>query len=270
MTAVACNGVARERGFALLVLLGVIGAASMAIVLAATAMLPPLAGRVVTTTDHVETAVLAARTGYLRNGAFPANLTAAATASGLDPRGAWRNDPYGVAQDLGYGMFGTTLRVRSRGTDRAFGTADDVTYLLPTERHLRLRQRGRLRVLRALFAVSPYRTAGTMSAAEQASMRAAMRDFAIAQRRWLGADAATLPTLAARLVTAGTTITDLVALHSLPALPVALTGAGGLATAIGAADSACVDGARRPLLRHATVGFCAAGNDRVGGTNDDM
>ena len=270
MTAAACSGVARERGFALLVLLAVIGAASMAIVMAATVMLPPLAGRAVTTTDRVETAVLAARLGYLRNGAFPANLTAAATASGLDPLGAWRNDPYGTVQDVGYGMLGTSLRVRSRGTDRAFGTADDITYLLPTERHLRLRQRGRLRVLRALFAVSPYRTAGTMSAAEQARMRSAMRDFAIAQRRWLGADATTLPTLAAQLVTAGTTITDLVALHSLPSLPVALTGTGGLASVLGVADTACVDGAARPLVLHATLGIAAVGNDRVGGTNDDM
>jgi hypothetical protein len=259
-----------DRGFALLALLGVIGAASMAIVLAVAAMLPPLAGRGAVTTNNLETTLRAAKFAHRSSGAFPASLTATAAAAGLEAQGTWRYDPFGLAQDTGYGMSGSNLRVRSRGLDRAFGTADDITYLLPSERYVRLRQRSRLRLLRALFTVSPYRLAGTMSPTDQASMRSALRDFAIAQRLWLSADAATLPSLTARMATATATVAGLVALHSCPVLPPSLTGSGGLATNIGAVDSDFVDGAGRPLIPHATLGFAAIGNDLVGGSNDDM
>lgn len=261
---------ASQRGFALLVLLGIIGTASMAIVLAVAAMLPPLAERGQRTTGNLETAVRAAMLGYRRNGAFPADLTAAATAGGLDATGTWRSDPHGTLQDTGYGMAGTNLRIRSRGLDRAFGTADDITYLLSTEQQLRLRQRGRLRLLRALVTVSPYRLAGSMSPAERDSMRGAMRSFAVAQRLWLSADAATLPVLAASMAADSATVTNLTVLHSCPPLPVSVTGAGGLATNIGTIDSQLVDGAGRALIANNTLGVAATGNDLIGSTNDDM
>lgn len=259
-----------QRGFALLVLLSVIGSAAMAIVLAATAMLPVLSLRAGQTATNVETALLAARLGFLRNGAFPTTLTNAATAAGLDSLGTWRRDPYYAAVDLGYGMSGSSLRVRGRGPDLALGTADDVTYLLPTERHVRLRQRTRLRLLRAVLMASPFRTAPTMTTVERTAMRDAMRDYAIAQREWLGADPLTLAALASRMGTDTTMISTLVATHACTPLPATLTGAGGLASVLGMADTLFVDGLGQPLIAHASLGVVAQGSDLLGGTNDDM
>ena len=258
------------RGFALLALLGVIAAASMALVLAVQRFLPPLAGRGQRTTQNLDTCERAAETARRHTGAFPANLTALATASGLDAAGTWRLDPHGAAQDLDYSVNASRLRIRSRGLDRRLNTADDIIAVIPAERPVRLRQRGRLRILRALLAVSPYRQVPSMSPAERTTMRDAMRDQAIARRQWLGADAPTRALLQARMNSAATTVTGLVTLHGCTAMPVALTGASGLLNGIGSTDTAAIDGLGRALIAHATLGLAAAGNDRVGGTDDDM
>jgi hypothetical protein len=58
--------------------------------------------------------------------------------------------------------------------------------------------------------------------------------------------------------------------HALTALPVALTGAGGLMDRLAMEDARAVDGAGAPLLLDPVVGFVAAGADGTGGTDDDM
>ncbi|MCU0867188.1 MAG: hypothetical protein MUC36_25685 [Planctomycetes bacterium] len=261
---------ADQRGFALLVLLGVIGAATMAIVLAAQKFLPPLGARVTTQTANLTTVQQAAAAAHRRTGAFPANLDALATASGLAPRGAWRRDPFGVAQDLDYRRTAAVMTVRSRGLDRRLNTADDAVATVPAERSLRLRQRARLRLLRALLLRSPYRLQPTMSAAEQTAMRSALRDAAVVRREWLTADAAARAALTVRRNDAAAVIAALTSLHACPPLPVALTGAAGLASRIGSIDTKMFDGSGRRLVADPVLGMVATGSDRRRGTDDDM
>ena len=259
-TVISTAATADQRGFALLVLLGVIGAATLAIVLAVQKFLPPLGARVTTQTTNLTTVQQAAAAVHRRTGTFPANLDALATASGLAPQGAWRRDPFGVAQDLDY----------RRRLDRRLNTADDAVATVPAERSLRLRQRARLRLLRALLLRSPYRLQPTMSAAEQTAMRAALRDAAVVQRSWLTADAAARAALTVRRNDAAAVIAALTSLHSCPALPVALTGAAGLATRIGSTDTKMFDGSGRRFVADPVLGMLATGTDRRRGTDDDM
>lgn len=259
-----------QAGFALLVMLALVGIGSVGVLLAVQTFLPPLSdvnARVEANLGVVESA---AREAFERSGAFPADLAALATASGLPTDGGWRNDPWGAAQDLDYRLMASGLRIRSRGVDRRLGTADDVQFDVPAEGLVRVRQRARLRLLRALLLRSPFRSAGTMSVGEQASMRTAMHDYAAARREWLTADTAARALLTTRMAAATVTINALVAAHACPALPVALTGAGGLMEQLAVPDTCGVDGLGRALLANAALGVIAAGNDRVGGTNDDM
>ncbi|MBL8752902.1 MAG: hypothetical protein JNK15_06330 [Planctomycetes bacterium] len=264
------SGPNEERGFALLVLLGIVGMASLTIVLAVQRIARPFAERAAIVDANLATAQSAARIAYRRNGSFPASLTQAANAAGLDAQGRWRVDPWGQAQDLDWAQTATGLRVRSRGTDGVLGSADDEQLTVDTETQLRTRQRGRLRLLRAQLLRSAYRLSGTMGATEQQQMRTAMRDHAIAMRQYRTADAATRTTLAATLATAATQVDALVTAHALPPLPPALTGAGGLMQMLGTTDGRAVDGAGAALLTHATLGVVAAGADGTGGTDDDM
>jgi hypothetical protein len=259
-----------ERGFALLAVLSIIAAGSLVLLAAVQRLVPPLAGRARLVDDRLAVCQEAVEIAYRRDGSFPANLTALATPAGLDANGVWRRDPSGFAVDFAYNRNGTRVQLRSRGPDRRLNTADDVIETIPAERPLRTRQRGRLRLLRALLLVSPYRTSGSMTTADLAAMRTAMRDHAIATRRWLGADAATRTSLATTLTANATTITNLLLANVVTALPTGLTGAGGLLTAIGATDAAGVDGRGMPFYLHPTLGIAAAGNDRTQGTDDDM
>jgi hypothetical protein len=259
-----------ERGFALLAVLSIIAAGSLVLLAAVQRLVPPLAGRARLVDDRLAVCQEAVEIAYRRNGAFPANLTALATPAGLDANGVWRRDPSGFAVDFAYNRNGTRVQLRSRGPDRRLNTADDVIETIPAERPLRTRQRGRLRMLRALLLVSPYRTSGTMTADDRTAMHDAMRDYAIARRRWLGADAATRAVLTTTMQGAATTISGLVASKGCAALPTALRGAGGLMTAIGSTDAAAVDGRGAALVRHTVLGIAAAGNDRTRGTDDDM
>jgi hypothetical protein len=259
-----------QAGFALLVLLGIVGMASLTIVLAVQHIARPFAERVAITDSNIATAQSAARIGYRRNGAFPASLTAAATAAGLDAQGRWRIDPWSQAQDLDWAPVATGLRVRSRGIDGVLGTADDESFTVLTEPQLRARQRGRLRLLRAQLLRSTYRYSAAMTATDWQQMQTAMRDHAIALRQFLTADAATRVTLTATMATAAAQVSALVSAYGLPPLPPALTGAGGLMQMLGTADTRAVDGAGAALLTHATLGMTARGADGTGGTNDDM
>lgn len=259
-----------EPGFALIVLLAVVGIGSVGLLLAVEAYLPTLRERQALSVGNLQTAQAAARTAYRRTGAFPVDLDALSTAAGLDVDGSWRRDPFGHGEALDYARVGADLRLRSRGVDRQLGTADDLVLDVAAETQLRVRQRLRLRVLRAVLLRSSFRLAGSMSAADVVQMRNAMRDYAVAKRRWRTADAATRVTLSTTMADATATVSALASVHALTALPVALTGAGGLMDRLAMEDARAVDGAGAPLLLDPVVGFVAAGADGTGGTDDDM
>ncbi len=261
---------ASERGFALLVLLGIVGMGSLTIVLAVQRVSLPWSVRATTVDQNLATAQSAARIGFRRNGAFPTNLNLAATAGGLETQGAWRRDPWGAAQDLDWAIIGTGVRVRSRGTDGVLGNADDEQFVVGTETQLRGRQRARLRLLRAQLLRSPYRFSAGMSAAVRAQMITAMRTVAIGRRQWLTADAATRVTLTTQSNAAAATITALCATYGLPPLPASLTGAGGLMQMLGTSDARAVDGAGAAMRTDPNLGMAARGADGTGGTDDDM
>lgn len=260
----------RERGFALLALLAVIGAGSMLLLVAVQRLVPPQAQQVRVAAGNLATCVGAAELAFRRNGAFPTSFDLLAAAAGLAPTGAWRRDPFGAAQDFVWSRNGTRLQLRSRGQDRRANTADDVVATVPAERLVRLRQRGRLRLLRALLTVSPHRLSGTMTAEDRSAMRAAMRELAIVQRLWLGADTTTRSLLTARRSVATNTITTLATNNGCAALPSALFGPSGLMASLGLPDTYARDGLGRNLARHPSLGVVARGNDRAGGTDDDM
>lgn len=264
------HGVEREAGFALLVLLAIVAAGSMTILLAVRAFVPPLAGQAARVDASIAEIERAAREAFERNGSFPADLTSLAAVAGLEAGGAWRIDPLGFAQDYDYRIRSGDLQISSRGADHRLGTADDVVCTIDGEMPLRLRQRARLRLLRALLTVSPYRAAASMSSADRTAMRAAMREQAICRRQWYGTPVAGRAALTARMTTASTTVATLAAAHGCPSLPVAIVGAGGLMQQIGASDSSAVDGLGRPLAGDAVLGVIARGSDGTGGTDDDM
>ncbi|MCK5941636.1 MAG: hypothetical protein KAI24_06690, partial [Planctomycetes bacterium] len=184
--------------------------------------------------------------------------------------GAWRRDPFGAGEELDYGLVGSDARLRSRGGDGRLGGVDDTTIAVVGETQLRVRQRLRLRMLRAVLLRSQFRWDSAMTPGDVARMRAAMRDLAVAKRQWLGADAATRADLTTRMNAATTTIEGLVSAYGLPPIPSSLTAAGGLMSQLSMPDARAVDGAGAALLRDAVLGFVAAGADRNGGTDDDM
>ena len=101
-------------------------------------------------------------------------------------------------------------------------------------------------------------------------MRLAMLDYAIAHRLFLTSDAATRDLLTAVMDTAAATVATIAARHGCPALPPAITGAGGLMEQLGLPDSMAIDGCGAGLIANATVGVDARGGDGTGGTDDDM
>lgn len=270
MNAARPDDTVRENGFALLVMLAIVGIGSVGILLAVQGFLAPLAETNARVEANLGTVEQVAREAFVRGGAFPVDLDALATTTGLSVDGSWRLDPWGSAQDLDYQRTSASLQVRSRGVDRSLGTSDDHTVVVAAEPLVRLRQRAHLRLLRALFLRSPYRFAPTMSTGELASMRTAMHDYAVARRNWWGADTTSRTSLTTQMAAAAATITALVATHSCAALPASLTGAGGLMENLGVADGMAVDGLGRALLADPVLGVVAAGNDLVGGTDDDM
>jgi type II secretory pathway pseudopilin PulG len=264
------RGASSEQGFALLVLLMVVGAGSIAIVLAAQAMLPNLAERAAHTDERLAACDAAARAAFRRNGAFPTNMDSLATAAALEVDPKWRFDPWSPAVDFVYTRNATRARFRSVGPDRRRNTGDDVVVDVAIEPQLRVRQRPRLRLIRAVLLRSQYRFAPTMSPGELDAMRDAMRDQAVALRQWLTATADERTALTSRLSTSATTIANLVTAHGLTALPSSLTGASGLMSRLGMPDGRAVDGGGAALLRHLQLGVVARGADGRGGTDDDM
>lgn len=260
----------RQAGFALLVLLGLIGVGSLSVVLALQAFRPPFAERSAAADARLATVQAAARAGFRGTGAFPADLDGIAAAASLPSAGPWRVDPYSAALELDYAISATGVRVRSRGPDRLLGSADDIRCDVATETQLRARQRGRLRLLRAQLLRSPYWLAPSMTASDAASMRTAMRAAAVATRQWFSATASERTALSATLAAAATTVAGLRAVHGLPSLPPALVGAGGLMQALGTSDARAVDGQGAAMRVDALLGVACVGADGTGGTDDDM
>lgn len=259
-----------DRGFVLLVMLGVLAAGSLAIVLAVQSTAPVAAERAIATDERLGVTQGALRVAYRRSGAFPASLDALAVATALPVQGDWRLDPWGQAQDLGYTTAATGATVRSRGVDGALHTTDDLAFAVAAEPQLRARQRGRLRLLRAQLLRSPYRWSAAMSASAQIQMRSAMRTLAINTRKWLTATPGERTTIAAANSAAAAVIQGLRTTYSLPPLPPSLTGAGGLMQMLGTSDGRAVDGAGAPLRLDSDLGVMARGADGTGGTDDDM
>lgn len=259
-----------QRGFALLVLMAIIGAGSLGILLAVQSATNPFAERPQRTERNLSVAERAARDAFRVSGAFPANVAALATAGHLDPNGTWRLDPWFAPNDLDYRNVTGGRRLRSRGPDRRLNTADDVSVVVAAEPLVRARQRGRLRLIRAVLLRSAYCLSGTMTPTDVATMRMAMHDHANARRAWLTADAATRTALQATLTASADTIATLRTTHGLSPLPNRVTGGSGLMSQIGMPDTRAIDGNRRALVADPVLGVLSRGYDRRRGTDDDM
>jgi type II secretory pathway pseudopilin PulG len=261
---------ANQRGFALLVLMAVIGAGSVGVLLAVQGLGSAFAERPQRTERNLEVVDGAMRTAFRANGSFPAAIDALATAAGLDANADWRIDPFFSPNDFDYRNVSGGKRALSRGPDGRLNTADDVAFVVDAEPLVRARQRGRLRLIRAALLRSQYRLAGTMTPTDVATMRTAMRDHAIAQRAWLTADAATRATLTTTLTTTEATIETMRVTHGMPVLPNRVTGGTGLMSRLGMPDTKAIDGNGRNMLVDTVLGARASGYDRTGGTDDDM
>lgn len=259
-----------EAGFALIVLLSVVGIGSVGVLLAVQALVPPLAQRQEVADRNLGIVAQAAMDAYRLDGSFPGDLDALQARGVVRHGGNWRRDPLGAGEELDYGLSAGALRIRSRGADGVLGTADDRERTLSEDTQMRVRQRGRLRLLRAVLTRSAYRLDGLMTPSEQLSMRDAMRDYAIAKRRWLTASASERATLTVTMTSAAATITGLAGSYGLPALPVTITGAGGLMSQLGLSETRAFDGSGAALQRDPMLGWIAVGADGTGGTDDDM
>lgn len=204
---------------------------------------------------------------YRLTGVLPANL-AALPAGAVD--GEWRRDPWGAGADFDYRIRQRNLELRSRGPDGRLRTADDDVLVVDDEPLLRLRQRGRLRILRAVLTASSFRNSGFMPAATRRQMVASMRQLAIAKRNWYFADAATRAALTVQIEAAQQLVVDTSAAFGLSPLPTRATGGTGLSTALGLPDTRAVDALGRAMAVDPVLGFVARGGDRAGGTDDDM
>jgi hypothetical protein len=270
MSATSPPGLDDQRGFALLVLLAIIGAGSFGLLLAVQATVGAFADRPLRTEQNLTTAGAAMRVAFRADGRFPTGLDALAGAAGLVVDGEWRRDPWFAPNDLDYRAVGTGRRVRSRGADRRLNTADDAAVVVAAEPLVRARQRGRLRLIRAVLLRSPYYLTGAMTSPDQATLRAALHDQANARRAWRTADAATRAALQATLTASAATVATLRLTYGLAALPTLATGGAGLMAQLGMPDGKAIDGNRRALVADPLLGVIALGYDRSRGTDDDM
>lgn len=261
---------ADERGAALLALLLVTGALSLVAVAFLERLPSPSSADAAVAEAALADVTAAARVAFRRTGAFPQDLDNLATEIGRDTGGAWRRDPWRSDRDLDYRIHSRQLELRTTGPDRRLGTADDVRVVVDDEPLVRLRQRGRLRILRAVLAASALRVSFAMSSTDRAAMRAAMRDHAAARRAWWTADAVERAVLTTRMDAAADTVAALRATYGLPAMPTRLTGGSGLLATLGLTAARAVDGLGRAFDLDPVVGFVARGSDRRRGTDDDM
>lgn len=257
-----------ERGFALLFMMILIGAAGGVFLLAVESFVAVGADRAGRAASSLAELRRAAHDIYLRTGTAPASAAATVTAAGLRPE--VQIDPYGWNADFGWTNSATAITIRSRGEDRVLGNADDPLATVPLQEPGRASTRHRLRLLRAQLLRSPYRLQLSMSAADQANLRSWTRQYAQACRRWI-LEPANQVVLSATMVTMQTQIAALCAGHGCAPLPASVTGVGGIMTGIGNVDARAVDGFGRGLQRDAAVGLKSSGADGAPGSpGDDM
>jgi hypothetical protein len=261
-----------ERGFALVALMLVLGAGAIGVAVAIGSL------RTITLADQrwraerrLANLACAAGVAFRRDGAFPSSIDALRTARIIDPDGVTTIDPFEGTRALDYRQRGTprVLTLRSTGPDRRLRTADDMVATADSQTLGRARVRNRLRILRALYLRSQYMDAPSMSSAERAAMRAALRTWSLSQRALLWADTAARPGLVATRDAAMAEIDGLRTSYGLPAVPRRATGRNGLCGRLGVPDAVGRDGFGRVMLT-ASVGFQSSGGDGRRNTDDDL
>lgn len=261
---------APEGGFALLVLLVLVGAFGAVMAVAVNRLAPADSGAQERTIERLELVRARALHAWFATGAFPGGLDQLAAAAGLPADGAWRADPLAPGEELDYRVVQRDLRVRSRGPDRRLGTADDVVVLQPAQESGRARSRNRLRLLRAALLASPYRRSQAMTAAQHGAVRADARSIAVLRRRLVHADATARPAMQQAIADAAARIAATCAAAGCPTLPSRLTGGAGLLAGLGLPDGLGVDGFGRAMDVDAAIGFLSRGADGRRGTDDDF
>lgn len=259
----------RERGFALLAMMSVIGVGSLGVLLAVAAFVPAPGERQARVGVNLETAQRLVAAQFLRDGAFPTRLDTVESGGGVYGDD-WTRDPYGVGRALRFVKTSSGVQVRSRGPDQRANTADDMIVAIEGEALLRVRQRLRLRLVRAVHVAdleSQVQAANSTTAST--ALPQAVRDYAIALRSWRTATSTERTALQATMDTAATVFTTLLATTGYTA-PITVTGAGGLMTRLGLGDQRAFDGLGRAYQLHPVLGVIAVGYDAVGGTDDDM
>ncbi|MBK8096329.1 MAG: hypothetical protein IPK26_04435 [Planctomycetes bacterium] len=257
-----------ERGFALLFMMILIGAAGGVFLLAVESFVTVGADRAGRAAASLADLRRAAHDIHVRTGTAPTSAAATVTAAGL---AADRQiDPYGWNADFGWTNSASAITIRSRGEDRVLGNADDLVATVLLQEPGRASTRNRLRLLRAQLLRSPYRLAAGMSVADEANLRTWTRDYAQACRRWIY-EPANQAALAATMAARQTQITNLCTAGGCPPLPASVTGVGGIMTGIGNVDARAFDGFQRGLGRDAAVGLRSLGADgATGSPGDDM
>lgn len=208
---------------------------------------------------------------YLRDGSFPASLTALATASVLPVDGGWALDPFGGGAELQYRALGVpaTLEVRSVGPDLRANTADDIVETRSGAVLGRCVTSRRLAVLRSAFFASSL-MARNVSAADRATLALATRRYRSALRAWPTATVAERVTLRAEMDQAELDVEAVRTANLLPALPTAVAGAGLLLDQIGHDQAMATDGFGRALSIDPVLGVRSDGVDGIGGNDDDF
>lgn len=258
----------RERGFALLFMMILIGAAGGVFLLAVESFVSVGADRAGRAAVALAELRRAAHDICLRTGTAPASVAATVTAAGLRPE--VQVDPYGWNADFGWASTATAITIRSRGEDRVLGNADDLVVTVPLQEPGRASTRNRLRLLRAQLLRSPYRLHAGMTATDRDNLRSWTRQYAQAGRRWIY-EPANQAALTASMTTLEAQITGVCAAHGCTPLPASVTGVGGIMTGIGNADTQAFDGFLRGLQRDAAVGLRSSGADGAPGSpGDDM
>ncbi|MEZ5988454.1 MAG: hypothetical protein R3F30_04910 [Planctomycetota bacterium] len=209
-------------------------------------------------------ASVAAEDHRIAGGSFPTDLDALGGGANLPPR--WRLDPFEPAEDMDLVDAGDRLELRHRGEDLVLATADDRVEVRSDRVSGRARTRNRLRLYRAVMFTSDRFQAKTMSAAEQAELRALWDELWPAMRRRVYEAAADRAATEARIAAIRARIAEIQKGHKVKNVP---GNARGLLAILKLPVQGDLDGFGR-RLEVDDLGFYSAGRDGVGGTDDDF